>query len=84
MYALVHDAPEVYAGDTPTLRITAQGRAAKAVREHAALDRLHTEFGDRLPWFPHSARGLRGTARTRGPVRPRRRQDPAQGCLNRR
>ena len=51
-FALVHDAPEVYAGDTPTLRITAAGRAAKAAREHAALDRLHGEFVDRLPWFP--------------------------------
>jgi len=51
-YALVHDAPEVYAGDTPTLRITPAGRAAKAAREHAALQRLHAEFTDRLPWFP--------------------------------
>jgi putative hydrolase of HD superfamily len=51
-YALVHDAPEVYAGDTPTLRITAEGRAAKAAREHAAVLRLDTEFGECLPWFP--------------------------------
>lgn len=51
-FALVHDAPEVYAGDTQTLRIDAAGRAAKAVREHAAVDRLTAEFGDRLPWFP--------------------------------
>jgi 5'-deoxynucleotidase YfbR-like HD superfamily hydrolase len=51
-FALVHDAPEVYAGDTPTLRITADGRAAKAAREAAAVDRLTTEFAHRLPWFP--------------------------------
>jgi putative hydrolase of HD superfamily len=51
-FALVHDAPELYAGDTPTLRISAAGRAAKAAREHAALCRLVVEFGERLPWFP--------------------------------
>jgi 5'-deoxynucleotidase YfbR-like HD superfamily hydrolase len=51
-FALVHDAPEVYAGDTPTLRIDPAGRAAKAAREHVALDRLRGEFTDRLPWFP--------------------------------
>src|SRR5689334_19330112 len=50
-FALVHDAPEVYAGDTPTLRIDAAGRAAKAAREHAAVGRLRAEFADRLPWF---------------------------------
>jgi 5'-deoxynucleotidase YfbR-like HD superfamily hydrolase len=51
-FALVHDAPEVYAGDTPTLRITPAGRAAKAAREQAALTRLRGEFAARLPWFP--------------------------------
>jgi 5'-deoxynucleotidase YfbR-like HD superfamily hydrolase len=51
-FALVHDAPEVYAGDTPTLRIDGAGRAAKAAREHAAVVRLHAEFAARLPWFP--------------------------------
>ena len=35
-YALVHDAVEVHAGDTPTLVITSQGRAEKAARERAA------------------------------------------------
>lgn len=55
-FALVHDAPEVYAGDTPTLRITADGRAAKAAREVAAVDRLTTEFAHRLPWFPATLR----------------------------
>lgn len=51
-FALVHDAPEVYAGDTPTLRIDADGRKAKAVREAAAATRLHREFDGRLPWLP--------------------------------
>jgi putative hydrolase of HD superfamily len=51
-FALIHDAPEVYAGDTQTLRIDAAGRAAKAAREHAAVNRLVSEFGGRLPWFP--------------------------------
>lgn len=53
-FALIHDAPELYAGDTPTLRISDQGRAAKADREHAALLRLAAEFGNRLPWFPEA------------------------------
>ena len=53
-FALVHDAPEVYAGDTPTLRIDAAGRAAKAAREHAAVTRLWTQFAGRLPWFPEA------------------------------
>lgn len=52
-FALVHDAPEVYAGDTPTLRIDAAGRAAKAAREHAAVGRMREEFAGRLPWFPN-------------------------------
>ena len=51
-FALVHDAPEIYAGDTPTLRINATGRIAKARREAAALHRFDIEFSDRLPWFP--------------------------------
>jgi putative hydrolase of HD superfamily len=50
--ALVHDAPEVYAGDTPTLRIDPAGRAVKAAREAAAARRLHAEFGETLPWLP--------------------------------
>jgi len=55
-FALVHDAPEVYAGDTPTLRITDEERAAKAEREAAAVDRLAAEFTHRLPWFPDTLR----------------------------
>jgi 5'-deoxynucleotidase YfbR-like HD superfamily hydrolase len=51
-YALVHDAVEVYAGDTPTLRITSDGRAAKAEREDEAALRLCREFGGVLIWFP--------------------------------
>ncbi|HYQ66157.1 HD domain-containing protein [Actinophytocola sp.] len=55
-FALVHDAPEVYAGDTPTLRITDAERAAKARREAAAVDRLAAEFTHQLPWFPNTLR----------------------------
>lgn len=51
-FALIHDAPEVYAGDTPTLRIDPAGRAAKADRERAAADRLAAEFAGSLPWLP--------------------------------
>jgi 5'-deoxynucleotidase YfbR-like HD superfamily hydrolase len=48
----VHDAPEVYAGDTPTLRIDTAGRAAKAAREAAAVARIEEELGDSLAWMP--------------------------------
>lgn len=50
--SLVHDLPEVYAGDTPTLQITAGQREAKHAREDAAKDRLWLELGTKLPWLP--------------------------------
>jgi 5'-deoxynucleotidase YfbR-like HD superfamily hydrolase len=53
-FALVHDAPEVYAGDTPTLRIDDAGLTEKHEREQRALDRLTTEFAGALPWFPNA------------------------------
>lgn len=51
-FAALHDAPEVYAGDTSTLRIDDAGREAKARRERDATQRITSEFFDRLPWFP--------------------------------
>lgn len=51
-FALVHDAVEAYAGDTQTLRIDGDGRAAKRAREAAAHNRIHAEFAISLPWFP--------------------------------
>lgn len=48
--SLVHDLPEAYAGDTPTLRITDNEREAKHQRELAAIDRLWEEFRG-LPWL---------------------------------
>ena len=51
-FAVVHDAVEVFAGDTPTLRIGAAGKAAKAQRERAAAQRWHDLFAARLPWLP--------------------------------
>jgi putative hydrolases of HD superfamily len=51
-FALVHDAPEVHAGDTQTLRISPEERAAKKVRERAAGEQLWEEFGELLPWLP--------------------------------
>jgi putative hydrolases of HD superfamily len=50
-FASVHDAVEVHAGDTPTLRIDAAGKAAKAERERAAAARITEQFGGRLPWL---------------------------------
>ncbi|MFD1366168.1 HD domain-containing protein [Actinoplanes sichuanensis] len=50
-YALVHDFVEVYAGDTPTLRMqSSDAKAEKAAREQAALVRIHREFRGTLPW----------------------------------
>lgn len=56
-YALTHDLPEVYAGDTNTLRL--QGVAAtaeKEQRERAATNRLHIELSDAYPWVAHAVR----------------------------
>lgn len=50
-FALVHDFVEVYAGDTPTLKITASGRSQKAAREETALERLRDEFQHSFPWL---------------------------------
>lgn len=49
-FALVHDLVEVYAGDTPTLRIDDTQRASKEEREQAALMRIMREF-TALPWL---------------------------------
>jgi putative hydrolase of HD superfamily len=51
-FAAVHDAVEVYAGDTPTLRITPAGRAAKRARELAAAAKWTEDLGSGLPWLP--------------------------------
>jgi 5'-deoxynucleotidase YfbR-like HD superfamily hydrolase len=52
-YALVHDLVEVYAGDTPTLRMpSADAKAEKQQREHDAYRHIQREFGKTLPWLP--------------------------------
>lgn len=56
LFALVHDAVEVYAGDTPTLKISAVGQRAKAEREAEAAHRLHVQFFAALPAFPSMVR----------------------------
>lgn len=48
--ALVHDLVEAKCGDTNTLGITPEGRAAKATREREALEEIRREF-DALPWL---------------------------------
>lgn len=51
-YALVHDLVEAYAGDMPTLRaLSAEQKAEKKAREHAAFERIMREFGLDLPWI---------------------------------
>jgi len=52
-FSLVHDMPEVYAGDTWTFSISKEGRDKKELAEQVALAKLLTE----LP--PHTARSLR-------------------------
>jgi 5'-deoxynucleotidase YfbR-like HD superfamily hydrolase len=49
-HAVWHDAVEVFAGDTPTLRITDEERAAKAAREADAEREWRRRFGRALPW----------------------------------
>ena len=61
-YALVHDAPERYAGDVDTLTATQAERAAKAVAEAAATDRIDAEFGHTLPWLPGMIRDYEAMA----------------------
>lgn len=50
-YCLVHDLPEVYAGDTPTLRaLTVDEQAEKRRREADAHVQIDMLLGDDLPW----------------------------------
>lgn len=49
-FAVVHDLVEVKTGDTNTIGITAEGRAAKAAREAAALVELRKELAA-FPWI---------------------------------
>jgi putative hydrolases of HD superfamily len=51
-FALVHDAPEVLAGDVPTLAISGTDRAVKEMREKRAAEALAVMFGATLPWLP--------------------------------
>lgn len=50
--AVVHDLPEAYCGDTPTLRIDAAALVDKYRREAEAAGRIAREFGGTLPWVP--------------------------------
>lgn len=53
--ALVHDLPEVYAGDTNTLCWLGEvATAEKDQRERAATARLRGEFRDSYPWVGHA------------------------------
>lgn len=51
-FAAVHDAVEVFAGDTPTITITDRERARKHEREKAALRFWHDDLDAQLPWLP--------------------------------
>lgn len=52
-FAVVHDAVEVYCGDTPTLGgLTPAAYAAKRERENAASALWQQDFGGGLPWLP--------------------------------
>lgn len=49
--ALAHDAPEVFAGDTQTLRISNAERLTKREREHEAWLLLREMFEPAMPWL---------------------------------
>lgn len=51
VYSLLHDAPEAYAGDTPTLGASEATLARKAIIEAEAMGKIETEFGDEFPQF---------------------------------
>jgi putative hydrolase of HD superfamily len=60
-FALVHDLVEVHAGDTPTLRMpSAEAKAEKQYREHAAYERISADFLSTLPWVPLTIRDYEG------------------------
>ncbi len=51
-FALIHDLVEVYAKDTPTLRIlTHEDKKDKEEREQQALKQIELEFGNTFPWI---------------------------------
>lgn len=51
-FALVHDLVEAYAGDMPTLRaLSADRKAEKKAREHAAYRRIADEFDEQYSWL---------------------------------
>jgi putative hydrolase of HD superfamily len=51
-FALVHDLVEVYAGDTPTMRIMSEEDTQKKKgSEEAALERIKNEYADSYPWI---------------------------------
>ncbi len=59
--ALVHDLPEVYVGDTPTLRqLTNEEAIEKQHREERARGFLAREFGNVLPWVALTANFYEG------------------------
>lgn len=51
-FALVHDLTEAYAGDTPTLKISAAEKHDKEQREQEALERIKREFAEGFPLIP--------------------------------
>lgn len=50
-FALAHDAVEAICGDTQTLKISAEERAAKAERENLAHEAMRAGLAS-LPWLP--------------------------------
>lgn len=50
-FALVHDFPEVYAGDTPVFGPGSETRETKHTREAAAIERLEQEWEEKFPEF---------------------------------
>lgn len=51
LYASLHDDVEAYVGDTPTDRITREGRSEKKQREHAGIEQLVEEWTPVVPEY---------------------------------
>ncbi|MFZ2152024.1 MAG: HD domain-containing protein [Minisyncoccia bacterium] len=59
-FALVHDLVEAYAGDTQTLNASQETLRIKDKVEHAALQRIKSEFDHVFPWISETIEEYEG------------------------
>lgn len=53
-FAIVHDIVEVYANDTNSINLGAEGKGEKEKREADSLARITASFKDTYPWLPET------------------------------